>query len=305
MPYFFKKFIMLALTLFLIITITFFLMKIIPGNPFSQEQDIPPEIMQSLYSYYGLDKPLLEQYWQYLKGVASFDLGPSLVYEGQRVTDIIKNCFPISCFLGIEALILAIFFGSTLGILSAFYHKKWQGHMSFFLSTLGISMPSFLLATFLQYIFSMKLNLLPVACFHGFEYSILPAISLAALPTAYITKLIKSTMIEILNQDFIKMAYSKGLSQTTIILKHALPNAILPVISYLGPLTAYAITGSFIIEKIFGIPGLGQWLITSVSNRDYPLILGLTLFFSVLLITFNFLVDIIYAIVDPRIKLKQ
>jgi oligopeptide transport system permease protein len=280
-------------------------MKAIPGNPFSQEQDIPKEIMQNLYAYYGLDKPLFIQYLKYLKGVCTFDLGPSLVYEGQRVTEIIREGFPISFILGVEALLIALFAGSIFGCTAAFYHKKWQSHTTFFLSTLGISMPSFLLATFLQYLFSMKLNLLPVARFNGFEHTILPALSLAALPAAYITKLIKTTMVEVLSQDYIKMAYAKGLSSSRVIIRHALMNGILPVISYLGPLSAYAITGSFIIEKIFGIPGLGQWLITSVSNRDYPLILGLTLFFSFILITMNFIVDIIYGIIDPRIRLKK
>lgn len=302
MKFFLKKVAILFFTLLIIMTMTFFLMKAIPGDPFSAEQDMPKEIKEALFSYYGLDKPLYIQYFKYLKGFCTFDFGPSLIYEGRTTTQIIKEGFPISFSLGMESLFLSLAFGIFFGSVAALYKGKWQDSAAILFTTVGISVPNFLLAALLQYIFSIKLGWLPVARWGSFEQSILPAISLALMPTAFIAKLIRANMVEVLQQDYIKTARAKGLRKHQIILKHALRNSILPVISYLGPVVTYIITGSFVIEKIFGIPGLGQWLISSISSRDYPVIMGLAVFFSSLLVMIVYFGDILYSYIDPRMR---
>jgi oligopeptide transport system permease protein len=297
-----KKGSILFLSLFLITTITFFLMHSIPGDPFIQDKAIPEEILASLRKHYGLDQPLFIQYLKYLKGIVTGNLGPSFKYEGRTVTEIIIDGFPISLTLGMEALVLALFFGISLGSLAALKQRKWQDHVAMVMAVLWISVPSFILATFLQYIFSMKLSLLPVARWGSFAHSILPACSLAALPTAVIARLTRANMVEVLRQDFVMTARSKGLSPFAIILKHVLRNSLLPVLTYLGPLSAAILTGSFAVEKIFGIPGLGQWFVTSIMNRDYTVIMGVTVFYSGLLISWIFIIDLLYTFIDPRIR---
>lgn len=297
-----KIFIFLVSSLF-IITLTFFLMKAIPGDPFIQEQEIPKEILTALHKHYGLDDPLCIQYLKYLKGFILFDLGPSYIYQGRSVNQIIKDGFPVSMVIGVEALLLSIFFGLACGSIAALKRNKWQDCMVMIISILGISLPNFLLASLLQYIFAIKFQLLPVARWGSFAHSILPAIALTAMPTAFIARLTRSNMIEVLEQDYIKTAYAKGLNHFQVILRHGLRNGILPVISYLGPISTYVLTGSFVIEKIFGIPGLGQWLIHSISNRDYTVIMGLTVFFSLLLMSIVLITDILMVFIDPRIKI--
>ena len=297
-----KIFIFLASTFF-IITLTFFLMKALPGDPFIQEREIPQEILTALHKHYGLDKPLYIQYLKYLKGFVQFDLGPSFIYQGRTVNQIIKEGFPVSFVIGVEALFLSIFLGLTCGSIAALKRNKWQDSMVMIIAILGISLPNFLLATVLQYVFAIKFHLLPVARWGSFAHSILPAIALTAMPTAFIARLTRSNMIEVLEQDYIKTAYAKGLNHYQVILKHGLRNGILPIISYLGPISTYVLTGSFVIEKIFGIPGLGQWLIHSISNRDYTVIMGLTIFFSMMLMTVVLITDILMVFIDPRIKI--
>lgn len=297
-----KIFIFLASTFF-IITLTFFLMKALPGDPFIQEREIPREILTALHKHYGLDKPLYIQYLKYLKGFVQFDLGPSFIYQGRTVNQIIKEGFPVSFIIGVEALLLSIFLGLTCGSIAALKRNKWQDSMVMIIAILGISLPNFLLATLLQYVFAIKFHLLPVARWGSFAHSILPAIALTAMPTAFIARLTRSNMIEVLEQDYIKTAYAKGLNHYQVILKHGLRNGILPIISYLGPISTYVLTGSFVIEKIFGIPGLGQWLIHSISNRDYTVIMGLTIFFSMMLMTVVLITDILMVFIDPRIKI--
>lgn len=277
-------------------------MHAIPGDPFTDEQAIPEEIMKAMYRHYGLDEPYYVQFGKYLKGVLTGDLGPSFKYPGRTVNEIIKNGFPVSFILGLEALFISICLGVLMGSLAALKQNRWQDHFFMIFAVIGVSVPSFIMATFLQFIFSMKLELLPVARWGSFAQSLLPAFSLAALPTAFIARLTRVNMMEVLNQDYIQTAKSKGLSSYQILWRHALRNALLPVTTYLGPLTANILTGSFIVEKIFAIPGLGQWFVTSVSNRDYTLIVGITLFYSALLIIAVFLVDILYCLIDPRIK---
>lgn len=298
-----KKIIILIVSLFMVATLTFALMQMIPGDPFTQEKAVPEEILKAMYRHYGLDQPWYVQYWRYIKGLATFDLGPSFKYQGRTVSEIIREGFPVSMTLGLEALLLSIFSGIGLGCIASLKHLKWQDHFTMVLAVLGISVPSFILATFLQYFFAMKLDLLPVARWGSFDHSILPAIALAALPTAFIARLTRSNMVEIMQQDYIQTAQSKGLNSFQIVLRHCLRNALLPIVTYLGPLTTAILTGSFAVEKIFGIPGLGQWFVMSITNRDYTVIMGTTVFYSAILMLSVFLVDVLYCFIDPRIQL--
>lgn len=300
-----KKILILLVSLFMVATLTFALMQIIPGDPFTQEKAVPEEILKAMYRHYGLDQPWYIQYFRYIKGLVTWDLGPSFKYQGRTVTEIIREGFPVSMTLGLEALILSVFFGVGLGCIAALKHLKWQDNMTMVLAVLGISFPSFILATFLQYFIGMKLDLLPVARWGSFEQSILPALSLAALPMAFIARLTRSNMVEIMQQDFIQTAKSKGLNSYQILFRHALRNALLPIITYLGPLTTAILTGSFAVEKIFGIPGLGQWFVMSITNRDYTVIMGTTVFYSGILMLCVFFVDLLYCIIDPRIQLIE
>lgn len=299
-----RKFILLALSLFCVITLTFILMHIIPGDPFQQEQAIPPEILKSMYRHYGLDDPLLVQYGRYLKNLITWDLGPSFNYEGRTVNEIIAEGFPVSLALGCEALFFAVGMGLLLGSLSAAFRSSWQDHTAIIVSVLGISLPNFLIATLLQFFLAMKLNVFPIARWENFSHTILPALSIAALPTAFIARLTRSSMIEILQQDFILTARAKGLGMRRVIFRHVLRNAMLPVVTYVGPLAASVITGSFVIEKIFAVPGLGHWFVSSVNGRDYTVILGVTVFYSIFLMICVFFVDILYCLIDPRIRLQ-
>lgn len=280
-------------------------MHSIPGDPFLGEQNIPPEILQSLYSHYGLDQPILVQYGHYLNNILHGDLGTSIIYQGRKVTHFIRDGFPYSAQLGIQALFLAIPLGIFLGTIAALKKNRWQDATSMFVTTIGISVPNFVLASFLQWLISMKWHLLPVARMDSFSATILPTISLAALPTAFIARLVRSNMVEILQQDYMKTALSKGLPPFLVSIRHGLKNALLPTLAYLGPVTSQIITGSFMIERIFAIPGLGQWMIYSIAARDYPMIVGLTIFFSSFLMVSIFLVDILYSFLDPRIRTQK
>lgn len=303
MYYVIKKGLILVLSLFIVITLTFFLMHAIPGDPFTQDQAVPEEVLKALYKHYGFDQPLLVQYIKYLKGILHFDLGPSFKYPDRTVNAIIAESFPISFVLGLEALVLAILGGIGLGALAALYHLRWQDHLILLLTVLGTSIPSFLLATLLQYFLAMKWDLLPVARWGTFNHTLMPVLTLTALPLAFIARLTRSNMLEVLQQDYILTAQAKGLNMFQIIGRHVLRNALLPVFTYLGNVIVVIFTGSFVIEKIFGIPGLGQWLVVSISNRDYTMIMGLTIFYSALLMLSVFVVDLLYGLLDPKIDL--
>jgi len=305
LAYFLKKAFILLISLWCVVSATFFLMHAVPGDPFIGDRVIPQEVLKALYTHYGLDQPIWVQYGKYLKSLCSGELGPSIVFPERPVNQFIAEGFPISARLGLQALLLSIPLGILLGTWAALKRAKWQDTLSMAVSTLGISVPNFVLASFLQYIFSVKLHLLPVARWGSFEHTILPTLALAALPTAFIARLTRSNMVEVLEQDYIRTALAKGLPPFRIALRHGLRNAILPVITYLGPVTTQILTGSFMIEKIFAIPGLGQWMIHSINGRDYPMILGLTIFFSSFLMVALFLVDIIYSLLDPRIRLRK
>lgn len=304
LKYILRRLASILLTLFVIVTITFFLMRIAPGNPFTSEKRLPPEIEANLNAHYGLDQPWYKQYAQYLVKVATWDFGPSFKYKGQTVNDLIADGFPVSLYLGLEALFIAVFFGILLGVFAAVRQNSWVDYSSMSLAVIGISVPSFIMAAVLQYIFAIKLEWFPIATWGSFKHTILPALALAMMPLAYIARLTRSTMLEVLNNDYIKTAKSKGFSERVIVYRHALRNSLLPVISYLGPLTANIITGSFVIEKIFGIPGLGAHFVQSITNRDYTVIMGVTTFYSIILLLAVLLVDIVYGLIDPRIKVS-
>lgn len=300
-----KKAATLLVSLFIVTSLTFFLMHAIPGDPFIQDKAIPEEILKALHKHYGLDQPLYVQFGKYLKGVLHFELGPSFKYEGRSVNAIIADGFPVSFYLGMQALCIAIFGGIVLGSIAALNHLRWQDHLTMVIAVIGISVPSFILASFLQYVLAMKLDLLPVARWGDFSQTIMPSLSLAALPMAFIARLTRANMVEVMQQDYIQTAKSKGLNSFQILLRHVTRNALLPVVTYLGPLTAAILTGSFATEKIFGIPGLGQWFVTSITNRDYTVIMGTTIFYSAILMLCVFIVDLLYCFIDPRIQMKN
>ncbi|QVL56898.1 MAG: ABC transporter permease [Simkaniaceae bacterium] len=300
-----RKILILVVSLFLVATMTFFLMQAAPGDPFMQEQAVPEEIMKSMYAHYGLDQPWYIQYVKYLKGLITWDLGPSFKYEGRTVNDIIREGFPVSLILGLEAICIALFSGIILGTIAAVRRSRWQDHLAMIIAVIGISVPNFIMATFLQYLFAMKLDLFPVARWGGFAHTVLPALSLAALPTAFIARLTRANMVEVLEQDYVQTARSKGLSTIQVVLKHVLKNSLLPVVTYIGPLASAILTGSFIVEKIFGIPGLGGWFVTSITNRDYTVIMGVTVFYSAILMLSVFMVDLLYTLLDPRIQMTK
>lgn len=306
MRYFLIKKGLIALsTLFCIASATFFLMHWIPGNPFLDERPLPEEVMKSLNAHYGLDAPLRAQFINYLKELLQGNLGPSLLYEGRSVDSIIINAFPISFLLGLEALLLAIGIGTFNALLSVFFRSTNVDRIILLYAVLTLSIPSFVLATFLQYFFSIKLNLLPVARWGSFAHTLLPAITLSAFPSAFITRLLRTSLLQTLQQDYIITAKTKGLHPFRILIYHVLPNSLLPCIAYLGPLAAAILTGSFGVEKVFGIPGLGGWFVSSIGGRDYTMIMGLTLFYSTIVIFFAYLVDIAYIFLNPRLRFSK
>lgn len=277
-------------------------MHALPGDPFLQEQAIPEEIMQGLKKYYGLDKPLITQYFQYIGNLLHGDLGPSFKYEGRTVASIILDSFPFSFLLGLEALLISVGVGVFIGVFSALKRDKLFDRFAMLFAVAIISMPNFILASGLQFFFALKLNLFPVARWGTFWHSVLPAVSLAALPMAYIARLTRANVIDVLEEDFVMSARAKGLSTMGIITRHLLKNSLLPVVTYIGPLASSILTGSFIIEKIFGIPGLGNWFVISITNRDYTVIMGVTIFYCFFLLLSVLIIDLIYPLLDPRIS---
>ena len=295
---------MSLLTLFVVITLTFFMMHAIPGGPFTSEKAIPSFVLEKMNDRYGLNDPIHVQYVRYLLNVLRLDLGPSYRYEGMTVNELIGSRFPVSFAVGGAALLLALVMGIPVGILSALRRGEWPDRLAMFLATLGITVPGFVIATLMVYVFSWRLGLVTVGFWEGASTAVLPAVTLALYPAAFISRLVRSGLLEVLGQDYIRTAYAKGLGEGRVLYVHALKNAVLPVITYLGPLTAGILTGSFVIEQVFGVPGLGTFFVTSINNRDYTTIMGLTIFYSALLVFFNLVADVCLAIVDPRIKLR-
>ena len=291
--------------LWVIITVTFALMHAIPGGPFTTEKKLPPQVKASIEAKYHLDDPVWKQYGDYLGGVITGDLGPSYKYEGRSVNDIISDAFPISAQLGLLSLMVAVVGGIAAGAISAMRPNGIVDYAVTILSTIGISVPTFIIGAVLVYVVGFELGWFPVALWRGPSYMVLPVLTLAAQPMAFIARLTRSGLLDVYQQEYIRTARAKGLSSWTILTRHALGNAILPVITYLGPLAASLLTGSFIVETIFAIPGLGQYFVTSIYNRDYTVILGITIFCSALVVFLNILVDMIYPLIDPRVTTEE
>jgi len=294
----------ILLALFVIVTATFFLLRLAPGNPFASERNFPPQIEEKLNETYGLNNPWYIQYKDYLIDAATFDFGESMKYKARSTNDMIAEGFPVSLTLGIEAMLLAIGFGVLIGVVAALYHNKFPDYLATTFAVLGISVPSFILAGLMQYFLAYKLQLFPISGWKGFSYSILPALAIAFSHMGFIAKLTRSSMLEQNNSDYVKMARAKGLGKWTVVFRHTLRNALLPVVTYLGPLTAGVVTGSFIVEQIFAVPGLGKHFVQSITNRDYTVVMGTTVFYAIILLFAVFIVDILYSVIDPRIKLK-
>lgn len=292
------------ISLFILISATFFLMKAIPGDPFMSEKKVPAAIQERLYEQYGLNKPLYQQYFKYLGDIAQGDFGISMKKINQDVSTIIGDTFTASLKLGLVAIVVSVIVGVTLGLLAALYHRRLIDNIAMVVAVLGIAVPSFVIASLLQFVFSSKLHMFPTMGFKGPMYYVLPVTALAAQPIAFIARLTRSSMLEVLHADYIKTAKAKGLRWYAILFKHVIRNGILPIVTYLGPMTANIVTGSVVIEQIFGIGGIGKQFVQAISVRDYPVIMGITIFYGVLLMVARFLTDVAYVFVDPRIKLS-
>ena len=300
-----RRIVSMIITLFFVITLTFVMMHSIPGNPFTGEKKLPPAIEKALMEKYNLDKPLSQQYVDYVSGVAKGDFGPSMKYNGRTVNDLIGDGFPVSAELGGLAILLIVILGIPLGVVAALKQGTWVDRTMIFFAIVGVTIPSFVLATLLIYVFGTKLKWLPTSRWVSWKSRIMPTIASGVSSIAYVARLTRSSMLEVINQDYIRTARAKGLSETVVVFKHALKNALIPVVTYLGPLTAAILTGSFIIEKIFAVPGMGRMFVESISNRDYTVIMGVTIFYSLILVLFIFIVDLIYGLIDPRIKINK
>ena len=302
--YIIKRVAMGILSVFVVATLTFFLMNLVPGGPFVAEKSISKEAQAALAAKYGLDKPIMERYATYMTDFIKGDMGLSLRQRGRTVNDIIFSKFPVSARLAGVAVLVSLLIGIPLGCISAFNRGKVADNLIIVLATCGIAIPSFITSVFLLYTFGSKLNILPTIGLNSVSAYIMPVTALAFYPTAYITRLMRSSLLDVMGQDYMRTARAKGVSSVKILFKHALRNAVLPVITYVGPMLANMMTGSFVVEKIFTIPGLGRDFVSAITNRDYTMIMGTTIILATLIITANVVVDILYKVIDPRIKLK-
>ncbi len=292
-------------TLFAIMTIAFFMIRLAPGGPFSSERAVPPEIEANLNRVYHLDQPLVVQYWHYLRSVLVGDFGPSFSYKDYNVTELIWNGFPVSVQLGMSAVFLAIIIGSTLGTLAALRQNRIADYTVMAAAMTGITIPNFVMAPLLTLVLGVYLHVLPAGGWgdgYQIQYKILPIIALALPQIAYVSRLTRGSMIEVLRSNYIRTARAKGLSEWLTITRHAARAALLPVVSYLGPASAGVITGSVVIEQIFSIPGIGRYFIQGALNRDYTLVMGVVIFYGVLIIMFNLIVDVLYGVLDPKLS---
>lgn len=301
--YIVKRVLLAIFTVFLVITITFFVMRAIPGGPFLSEKSPSPEVMAALEAKYGLDKPLFEQYTTYLTDLLHGDFGPSIKNRGRQVMDLILEGFSISAKNGLIAACVAIVIGLTLGAIAAVFHNKWIDKLIMVLTSALVAMPSFVIATILLLLFCITWPIFPAN--GNMEGGlVLPIISLALYPMSYITRLTRSSMLDVMGQDYIRTARAKGVSNTKVIFKHALKNAVTPVITYVGPMIAFILTGSLVVEKVFAVPGLGDYFFSSITNRDYPMVMGTTIFLATLMVIMTLISDICYKIFDPRVDLS-
>ncbi len=291
--------------LFVVVTLTFFLLRILPGGPFDTEKKLPHQIRKNIEEKYKLNEPLWRQYAFYLNNVLHGDFGPSYKYIDRSVNEVVRETLPASLGLGIVALLFSVAFGTVVGVLSSVKPRGFFDFFTFSLSMAFVSVPNFVVAAVLIYLFSVKLGLFPAALWGKPEHLVLPALTLAAGPTAYLARLIRAGMLETSQTTFIRTARAKGLSEVKVVIKHIFRNALIPVVTVLGPITAYLVTGSFVVEHIFAIPGMGRFFVFAVSNRDYPLVMGITIVYTIILVLANLIVDILYALLDPRIKFEK
>lgn len=285
-------------------TVTFVLMRAIPGGPLSKERKLPAAVRAAIEARYHLDAPWWKQYGYYLGDAATGRFGLSYDDPGRTVGEIIAQRFPVSAILGALSLALAVALAFPLGVAAALREGRWPDRLNAFVAAAGVSIPSFILAALLLFVFAFRLRWFPVSGWNGPASAVLPAVALAALPTAYLARLIRGELSEILRTEFLLAARAKGLSFRRVILKHALPHTLAPVLAYLGPQAAAVMTGSFVVERIFNIPGLGQNFVTSINNRNYPMIMGVTLVYTVLLVALNLLADAGARAIDPRLRRK-
>ena len=312
-----KRIAMGLVTLWLVITITFFLIHMLPGDPFQSEKAIPPKVKENLMAKYHLDRPLGEQYVEYLKNIAKGALGASMKVRGRTVNDVIKKSFLTSADLGARSIVFALALGIPLGIIAALKRGKFQDRLSMIVAIIGISVPSYVLAGLMQKYFvdvhngilidkyNLPLVRILLSGWDRPEKKILPVIALGLYTVALIARLLRDKMIEVMGQDYIRLAIAKGVKPKNIVFRHALRNAILPIITIMGPTIAAVLTGSFVIEKMFSIPGLGKYFVDSINDRDYTMVLGVTVFYAIFLIIMMILVDIVYVLVDPKIKVGK
>ncbi|WMJ88176.1 ABC transporter permease [Anaerocolumna sp. MB42-C2] len=291
------------ITIFVLVSAVFFLIRLMPGGPFASEK-MTPEIKSVMEAYYGLDKPVIVQYFTYLGNLLHGDFGYSMLYMNRTVNAVLLESFPYSFDIGIRALLFALSFGLVLGIIAALNRGKKLDFICIIIAILGTSVPDFIMGGVLQYFFGIRWGLLPVAQYKGFEYTILPMIALGFGTLAMVSRVMRSSMLEVVNQDYIKTAKAKGLSKLRIVYKHQVRNAILPVITVMGPVVASILTGTFVIESIFAIPGMGRYYVESISGLDYTMVLGMTVFYGVFLVIANMVVDILYGFIDPRIRVN-
>jgi oligopeptide transport system permease protein len=300
-----KKISSAILTLFLISTLTFFLIRLAPGGPFDSEHAWPPEIKANIERRYGLDQPISIQFAQWLKDVTHGDLRESFQYIGRPVAEMIEDSLPPSLQLGIWALLVSIVLGIPLGCIAAWKRGTWIDSSSMFLAVAGISLPSYLVASLLILAFSLHFMWFPPALWESWDSMILPIATLALRPLAMIARLTRASMLEALSADYIRTAYAKGLAPRRVVFKHALKNSLVPVLALIGPLAAGLVTGSFVVETVFQIPGMGRFFVQGVLNRDYPLVMGITLVYGAILIFSNFATDLMYGWADPRIRVEE
>ena len=289
--------------LFGVSVITFLLMHAVPGGPFDREKVLPEHIIANLEEKYNLDQPLWRQYTDYMEGVVlHFDFGPSYSSRTRTVNDIFRDHLPVSLQLGALALVMAIVIGAPLGILAAYRQNTWLDYSSMFVAVLGLSIPNLALGPFLMWLFGLKLDLLPVATWGEPQHYVLPVITLGTGYAAFVARLTRASVLQVIREDFVRTARAKGLAERVVLTRHVLRNALVPVVTYLGPLTAILLTGTVVVEEVFAVPGLGRFFVSSISNRDYPVIMGITLLFALVVIVANLIVDIAYGLLDPRVR---
>ena len=305
--YFIRRVLSLIPTLLIIVTLSFFMIRLAPGGPFAREKEVPELILQNLLKRYHMDESLGKQYLRYLGDIIRWDLGPSFRYRDVTVNEIIDQGLPVSMTLGITSLLLAVISGVSVGIVSALKQNKWPDYVAVSVAVVGISVPLFVMGPVLQLFIGMRLKLLPMGQWisvHGWKAVILPAITLSFPYFAYIARLSRASILEVLRSDYIRTARAKGLKESVVVWKHVLKGALLPVVTYLGPAFSGIVTGSVVIESVFLVPGIGRPFIQSAINRDYTLIMGEVVVYSIILIMANLIVDIVYGFLDPRISYK-